>query len=548
MSRFWRRFVCGVSVLTLLCAACMAPAVRAQELSASEGPDLSYVTPGAVAAVVAFPSRVLEAPEMEMLPHEVLTAIGEKELGLDPADVDQILVVAEVAGGPPLVAGVVRFSKPYQLDGLLPELAKKTTPGDLDGKPFLQGANPMEPSLYMPDDRTLLIGMGPMVEKMVANAKQPAAGPLSKLLSSTRTTGDVTAVAVLEPVREMLSGLMKMAPVPPPLEDVKQLPELIKAAKIELKVAGIMPQASIVLLAPDEAKAQQLEAVINKAIDFGQQMAMQQMSQQMGEPEDPVEQATAQYMVRLNQYMVKMLRPQRHGTVLSITQGGEKSMQAATTGVLISMLLPAVQSAREAARRSMASNNLKQIGLAMHNHHDMYRKLPAQAITDDSGKPLLSWRVKLLPLIEQNGLYEQFHLDEPWDSPHNKQLIAQMPAAYARPGNDPSSGLTPYLAPVGEGTMWGTGKAATFAAMRDGTSNTIMVVEAEDEAAVPWTKPADWEFDPNNLLEGVEDSRPGGFQVVLADGSSHFISNTIDPATLKALLTMAGGEPVDRNF
>jgi hypothetical protein len=267
----------------------MAPVVSAQELSASEGPDLSYVTPNAIVAVVAFPSRVLKAPEMEMLPHEVLAAMGQKELGLDPADVEQILVVAEMAGGPPMVAGMVRFAKPYQLDGLLPELAKNTTPGNLDGKPYLQATNPMEPSLYMPNDRTLLIGMGPMIESMVANAKQPKAGPLSKLLSSTRTSGDVTAVAVIEPVRPMLSGLMTMAPVPPPLEDVKQLPELVKAAKIEAKLVGIMPSVTIVLLAPDEAKAQQLETVLNQAIDFGQQMAMQQMSQQVGDSEDPAQ-------------------------------------------------------------------------------------------------------------------------------------------------------------------------------------------------------------------------------------------------------------------
>jgi uncharacterized protein DUF1559 len=545
MVGFARKLLVGVLVLALI-VAYTASTARAQGLSASDRLDLSYVTPDAVAAIVAFPSRVLKAPEMEMLPHEVLTAFGKRDLGLEPADIDQIMVVAEVAnGGPPLVAGVVRFAKPYQLDGLLPELASDLAPGDLDGKPMLQAASPMEPSMFMPDNRTLLIGMAPMIEKMVENAKEPAAGPLSELLASTSVTGDVTAIAVLEPVREMLGAMLMMAPVPPPLADVKQLPQLIKAAKIELQVTG-MPNASVVLLAPDTDKADQLENVLNKAIDFGQQMAMQQMSQEMGDPDDPVEQAMAQYMVRMNQHMFKMIRPQRNGTVLSIEQGGQESMYVASTGVLVALLLPAIQAAREAARRSMSMNNMKQIALAMLTHHDTFKEFPAQAITDDAGKPLLSWRVKLLPFVEESALYKQFHLDEPWDSPHNKQLIERMPQIYARPNGDAGSGMTNYLAPVGEGTMWKAGKGTRLAGIRDGSSNTIMAVEVDDEAAVPWTKPADWEFDANDPMQGVGNTRPGGFLAGLADGSVHLIENGIDPDVLKALITMAGGEQVPR--
>lgn len=542
MSWTERHCVRGISKLAVVLL-CFSATAGAQERSASDELDLSYVTPGAVAAVVAYPGRVLKAPEMEMLPHEVLTAIGKRDLGFEPADVDEIMVVAEVAGGPPLVAAVLRFAKPYQIDGLLPEVAAELTKGELGGKTYLESANPMEPSMFMPDERTLLFGMGPMIEKMVANAEQPVAGPLSNLLDSTRTTANVTAVAVLEPVREMLASMMTMAPVPPPLEDVKQLPELIKAAKIELQLTGL-PGASIVLLAPDEAKAEQLESVLNEAIDFGQEMALQQMSQQMNETDDPVEQAMAQYMVRMNQYMFKMVRPQRKGTVLSVKQDGQQTVYAASSGVLIALLLPAVQAAREAARRSSSTNNMKQIGLAMHNHHDVYKAFPTQAITDDEGKPLLSWRVKLLPFLDQQALYEQFHLDEPWDSPHNKQLLGQMPPLFARPGSTAGPGMTNYLAPVGEGTMWKTDKGTSLRDIKDGTSNTIMIVEVDDQASVPWTKPQDWQFNPNDPMQGVGNTRPGGFLVGIADGSVRMIEKSIDPDVLKALMTMAGGEVV----
>src|SRR5207249_2796575 len=82
---------------------------------------------------------------------------------------------------------------------------------------------------------------------------------------------------------------------------------------------------------------------------------------------------------------------------------------------------------RIAGRRTVSQNNLKQIGLAMHNYHDTYRHFPPQALTDKNGKPLLSWRVAVLPFIEQDNLYRQFKLDEPWDSEHNRKLLERMP-------------------------------------------------------------------------------------------------------------------------
>ncbi|MCL4191413.1 MAG: DUF1559 domain-containing protein, partial [Thermoguttaceae bacterium] len=133
----------------------------------------------------------------------------------------------------------------------------------------------------------------------------------------------------------------------------------------------------------------------------------------------------------MSQRTFDMLRPTRQGDRLDLfSTKGQPAMQTATIGVLVALLLPAVQAAREAARRSQSMNNLKQIGLAMHNYYDSYRTLPAQANYDPQGKPLLSWRVQLLPFLEQQALYAQFHQDEPWDSAHNKTLIDKMPPVY----------------------------------------------------------------------------------------------------------------------
>ncbi len=109
------------------------------------------------------------------------------------------------------------------------------------------------------------------------------------------------------------------------------------------------------------------------------------------------------------------------------------------------MLLPMAQSARAQARRAQSVNNLKQIALAMHNLHDVNNHFPPQAIVDDDGKPLLSWRVAMLPYLEQQDLYNEFKLDEPWDSEHNKALIPRMPAVFAIPGAaKPEPGKTFY--------------------------------------------------------------------------------------------------------
>src|SRR5690606_26181785 len=120
----------------------------------------------------------------------------------------------------------------------------------------------------------------------------------------------------------------------------------------------------------------------------------------------------------------------------------------------------------------------------------------------NDGKPLLSWRVHLLPFLEEQELYEQFHLDEPWDSTHNKQLISKMPSVFLCPssGLKPQNGKTTYLAPVGEGLLFdGTDEGTRFRTITDGTSNTVAILDMGDDRAVVWTQPADWEYDQDPL-------------------------------------------------
>jgi prepilin-type processing-associated H-X9-DG protein len=209
--------------------------------------------------------------------------------------------------------------------------------------------------------------------------------------------------------------------------------------------------------------------------------------------------------------------------------------------VPIALLLPAVQAAREAARRAQCTNNLKQIGLAMHNYLSANNCFPPAAITDADGKPLLSWRVAILPFIEQQSLYQEFHLDEPWDSPHNQALIARIPPVYLCPSDGPDSEhTTRYQVVVGPGTIFEGARGIRLDEVTDGTSNTLLVVEAKNP--VPWTKPDD--IPVNALTAAVGSKHPGGFNVLMADGSVRFVRMSINPAILQALATRNGGEVI----
>ena len=194
--------------------------------------------------------------------------------------------------------------------------------------------------------------------------------------------------------------------------------------------------------------------------------------------------------------------------------------------------------------QNASMNNLKQIMLALHNHHAAMGTFPAAAGPQKPGQPPVSWRVLILPFLEDSKLYEQYRFDEPWDSENNKKVAAQMPAVYRAPGSKAAAqGKTNYLAVVGDEYALAADKGRSLAEFRDGTSNTIIVVEVSDEKAVPWTKPDDFTPDKTKPVAGLVGLRPGGFLAGLGDGSVRRVSAGIDAAALNALFTRAGGEP-----
>lgn len=196
----------------------------------------------------------------------------------------------------------------------------------------------------------------------------------------------------------------------------------------------------------------------------------------------------------------------------------------------------------EKAMEAKSKNNMKRIGLAMHNFHDTFGKFPAAA-TLKNDKPLLSWRVQILPFIDQ-PLFEKFKQDEPWDSPHNKALISQMPEFLKAPGSKAGEGKTNYLTVRGDGTIFPASKAISLREIKDGATNTVMVVEVADEAAVTWTAPDDFPLDEKDPMKNLVGLRRDGFLAGMADGSVRFISSKVTAETVLMLFLRNDGKAI----
>ena len=198
------------------------------------------------------------------------------------------------------------------------------------------------------------------------------------------------------------------------------------------------------------------------------------------------------------------------------------------------------------AANARTQNNMKQIAIAMHNYHDTYGALPSAAVLGKKGKPLLSWRVQVLPYVEQAALFQQIKLDEPWDSVHNKKVFDDnpMPKVFEVPGTTkPGEKNTHMQVFRGNGAMFDLVKGVKFAEVADGLSNTIMVATAK--TAVPWMKPDDMEFDPKTDPRDLMLYIGGQTNISFGDGSVRILKKSVTVENMRGLITKSGGEVVN---
>lgn len=209
--------------------------------------------------------------------------------------------------------------------------------------------------------------------------------------------------------------------------------------------------------------------------------------------------------------------------------------------LLIAIVYPGVKSAREAAARSICKERLSQIGVALHAYHDEHGCFPPSHFRGPDGKRWHSWRVMILPQLGYPELYKAYDFSQPWDAPDNQSVIAQIPEELADPRFDAGKDVkTNFVALVGKRTMWPAHQSLTKTDVRDGTSNTLHVVECQQ--SVVWTSPDDSNFAA--FQADLQDSREHGRATLLVDGSVQHLMSSLDQSILASLATPSFGREV----
>jgi hypothetical protein len=489
-----------------------------QENKPALPPDLSRIAPDAFLVETFQIDAIWNSAALKNVREKALKQFPdllqefERAVGVDITDIERMTLVmlGVKENSEPILLLLTKkaYDKERVLKTVLPKHVEKKT--DKATIYISRDRN----ALSFLDDRVYVFGTAESVEAFVVKPIPPKEGPLSPALQAAAAgKHTITAGVNPEPVAMLKDEL------PAEAEPFKPL----IAAKSPLLTVDLTDKLSCELRGTF-ANAREAENA-EKAVEQLRQLAIGLLGNLI---EKSAKQSTdgngTAALLKFAESAVKRVEVERKDAMLqaSLSVNAEPAMAA---------LIGSMQKIREAAQRVKSSNNLKQFAVGMFNYLDKHGTFPAAASFDKNGKPLLSWRVTILPYIEEEKLYKEFQLDEPWDSEHNKKLIEKMPPVYLMPDDDPKKHLTRYRVFVGKGAFFEGTRGLRIKDISDGLSNTIMIVEAPN--GVPWTKPEDLVFDDGKLLPRVVDPKRNGFMAALGDGSVRFFKKTIKESTLR---------------
>ena len=383
-------------------------------------------------------------------------------------------------------------------------------------------------AIWFPNDTTFVLGSIDGVKKAIAAKKSGKPGA-QKLVSQLNDGADLALVIDTASQAKLVEKAMENAP---PVPGIGLAPQ-VHLVTLHINLTGKSKGSLLALAATlaDDAAATMLVDLAQGFLDLGKQ-SLDEI------PVPPVLSDDEKAAVKMVLDMARSATLSKDGSKVEFLVSVPKGLDN-----LPKLLKPALEKAQATAKAQKRLNNLKQIALAFHNYHDQFRSFPAAGHGAQS-ETALSWRVHLLPLLDAGPLYAEFKMDEPWDSEHNKKLIAKMPEIFKTEGvKDP--GKTAFHVFTGPGSPFADDKAPGLVSISDGTSNTILAVEAGPDTAEIWTKPGGLDFDPKNPIKALGQLTEEIFRVVMCDGSARSIPKTIKPDTLRKLIQAADGEPVE---
>lgn len=520
--------------------------------ASSAAPDMAWLPPESELIFSARVGKIAQDPNLQqVLNHpDVQSDVAEfkQKIGLQPdedfAAIESVVFgvqnVKQIQqprpGDAPDLIGVARKKTPWNVEAVKKSGREATHEGKTYYVVTTDGGGEAL-ALYYPDPNTCVLGPEKALKPALTRGGSSSTQARFQFVDFSKDVviafapndRSVFQLPQQQPLNPMM---MMMGGIGPAVQNLMEVVPQLQGVAVGADI-GSSPQLLAQANFNDSASASKCQGALETIVAEGRKM-LDQMKGQAG----PMAAQMAEVETALNSLSISS-RGSAVSAGITLPASAQKQM------VDTNQLVRALRQARGTAGRKKSQNNLRQIGLALHNFHSTYNMLPVAKnpeYRDSTGRPLLSWRVHILPFIEQSDLYKQFHLNEPWNSPHNQALVARMPDVYKSPASKAPPGRTTYLAVSGPGTVFENGGGKSFHNITDGMSSTVVVVDVSDSRAVEWTRPDDFEFNPSNPLMGL--IRPGEpqFTALMADGSVHEISLRLGPQ-LKALFTCAGGEP-----
>jgi prepilin-type processing-associated H-X9-DG protein len=528
--------------------------------------DLAYLPDDAKMLLALQPSGLLARPELRQLwdaiRHVEPFLRGSEKL--PPEQIKQVLIFWE--GTPPAAAGPGALGLIPPPSGLVLHMAsaqdwkRLTAPsGGADQEIRFEGQSYHRPSGarsetwcgFTPDDRTLVLAQEDLLRELISGrGAPPQRFPWSECWKRV-VKGHVMLGLETRWLKRRVSQVFQIGPAERrtafggslPFDTISPLFE--KTQSYALAIDGTADLAlDLVAAAHSEQSAKPVADTFQALLTLARNASQAPDGNLPALP--PAVRAAAEWSAQAASAILDKARVEISGSFVRV--GARFPLDLAEGS---RRLAPAIQTASTAAIRTQSVNHLKQIGLAFHNYHDVHGRFPTPVLHGGrDGKIPYSWRIAILPFLDQQDLYNQYQFDEPWDSPANLKVLEKMPAVYSYSGAafEPANHNAAYFVFTGsepalaERVQGASRVGPNIAAITDGTSNTILAVEAKRE--IPWTKPEDIPFDSRVWMPEIGSFTPDGLNALFADGSVRFIPTATNERVLRALITRDGGEVI----